>query len=328
MINKSKLIDICSDFDIIPSIIYAISINITNNFSSKLFRYTNNCFNIPVDKKWYGKCFSKNSGIIYDNYTECKENGAILYRSYDSCFESVKDFILYIKNYSASENGPCRYDCIFGMHDYKEILNDLIELDFPLKCFNISNYNAWYNDIISIIEKNKLFELDKEMEDLKLSKKNKKRDYSGKGRKNDITVIDFDHMYRVRLAWDKPDTQIFASPVYADALEQAKSHEGYKIYIDDDGELFEDPWANTKIKIESNNIPGIRSIIHPIAGKSIELKNELAYKNAIDKASFMSLTGTYYFYDSSIINNRAKITTHKNLPVKDPKYILGYIKIR
>jgi len=135
----------------------------------------------------------------------------------------------------------------------------------------------------------------------------------------------FEHMYRVRLDWDRPDTQIFASPILQDAIEYASSHEGYKVYIDDDGELECDPWIKQE-KEEVNN-PGYREIIHPIPGHIISLDKTPVYRTAFDKYPFNSFTGDYYFYDRTITNKRAKITTCSNVTKPDPSLIFGYIII-
>ena len=42
---------------------------------------------------------------------------------------------------------------------------------------------------------------------------------------------------------------------------------------------------------------------------------------------FRQISGRFYFYDSTIVNGRAKITATQHMPKKNPSYILGYINI-
>ena len=56
--------------------------------------------------------------------------------------------------------------------------------------------------------------------------------------------------------------------------------------------------------------------------------NTPVFKKAIDKTPFRYMTGAFYFYDNTIVHNRAKITTVKNdRNPCDPSLILGYINI-
>ena len=78
-------------------------------------------------------------------------------------------------------------------------------------------------------------------------------------------------MYRVRLDWDNPDTQIYASFIYEDALKEAMKHDGYKVYIGDDGEIFFDPWDKSEI-VDPDESPIAINIIQPKTGIEITLK--------------------------------------------------------
>lgn len=139
----------------------------------------------------------------------------------------------------------------------------------------------------------------------------------------------YQHIYRVRLEWDKPDTQIFSSPDLEAARVEAKSHDGYKIFIDDDGEMVEDPWAyrnEEPAPVKDEPIP----VRHPIPGKSVILVDELMYRTAEDKVSCRKISGTFYYYDNSVTCGKAKIM-EQNYDFKkirkDPSLILGYIKV-
>ena len=328
-INKKSFFDLiekdCIHFSntyrILPSVLVALAADISDYGSTRFYNKTLNIFKLPANENTIGWCYSKDTKKIYTKYSDCKENGAILYKAYGEPIESIKDFIIYIKNCRRSNNGPYRYTNVFDNKNYINSITALLESGFVTNYLNTWNENDWYNRIISIIEQNKLYELDNkiEWEDDTMSKKRKVKFQKFEPKNM--------HMYRVRLNWENPDTQIFASPNLDDALKYALSHEGYKVYIDDDGELVKDPWKKEEPEKTPIIIDNVKSVIHPIKGKSIKLDNTLIYKNAIDKSSFMKLSGTFYFYDSSITNGRAKITTHKDILTNDPKLILGYIKI-
>ena len=97
--------------------------------------------------------------------------------------------------------------------------------------------------MINIIEKYKLYLWDSEIKE-KIIKNN----IIEKENKNNMD------MYRVRLSWDNPDSQIYASAIYEDALKMAFKHEGYKVFINDNGEIFFDPWDRSVI-VEPDNTP-------------------------------------------------------------------------
>lgn len=142
------------------------------------------------------------------------------------------------------------------------------------------------------------------------------------------TKEEFNHMYRVRLDWEKPDTQIFASPIFEDAKKEALKHEGYKIYIDDDGILVDDPWAVVE-EVEEPTLPeNIKAVIYPVPGKKIVLKNATLYRTAIEKASRRKISGTFVFHDRTLVDGRAKIITQQNYDKgNNVKDILGWIEI-
>lgn len=136
-------------------------------------------------------------------------------------------------------------------------------------------------------------------------------------------------IFRVRLDWYNRESQTYAGTSYDSALEECMKHEGYKIYIGDEGKLFKDPWEEIKQKpVEPKEEEPYKSIIQVYKGKVIKLENEPVYKDFEDKAVMIRLTGRFYFYDNTITNGRAKITTNPDVYKPDPKYILGYIKVR
>lgn len=348
---------------IAPSVMAALAIDISNWGNNPQFQYTRNVYMLPVGENWYGKCYSKNTKKIYDSVDKCTEIGSSLYRVYGSHQDSVNDFISILMSSRRSKNGPLRYECLVRCTDYKESTNRLVRTGFMQAYLNRKE-DPWYaGRLQTIIEKYELYVWDEELkksikeEDNKMSNKSRRHIHVNRpltGNANNtveasivetaeeevvetveeevtyeaVPIVE-DHIYRVRLDWDRPDTQIFASPNYADCKEEAMKHEGYKIYIDDDGELFEDPWIGFyDKKDETPAYNGMKEVIHPIPGKVVILDNTPVFRKAIDKHPYCVLTGAFYFYDNTVVNDRAKITKVKNdKNPKDPSLILGYINI-
>lgn len=337
---------------IAPSVMAALAIDISSWGTSIDFSYTRNVYKLPVGDSWYGKCYSKDTKKIYDSPIKCTEIGASLYRVYSTHQDGIDDFISFFVSSRRSKNGPLRYESLIRCTNYIESSNRLVRAGFMQSYLNRKEDPLYAGKLQSIIEKYHLYEWDEELkkcieeEDNRMSKRRHIRANRNQSANIDNTidestavetqddivekqdVSDIAHMYRVRLDWERPDTQIFASPNYKDCKEEAMKHEGYKIYIDDDGELFEDPWENFYKKDEEIETPSIKEVIHPIPGKIIVLKNTPVYKKAIDKNPFCYMSGTFYFYDNTIVHNKAKITTVKsNENLSDPNLILGYINI-
>lgn len=351
-----------------PSVMAALAIDISNWGLDPVFQYTRNIYKIPVGDNWYGKCFSNNTKKTYDSVNICTEVGSVLYRVYSTHQDSVNDFISLLMSSRRSENGPLRYESLLRCTDYKESTNRLVRAGF-MEAYLNRKEDPWYaGRLQTIIEKYELFNWDEELkksiqEEDAIMSKNKRHVYVNRPLVNnsnndgvetmnlkeevliettsevedevveetvaEVSAPVIEHMYRVRLDWDRPDTQIFASPNYTDCKDEAMKHEGYKIYIDDDGELFEDPWVDFyKKKEEPVMVEGTKAVVHPIPGKVVFLDNTPVYRKAIDRYHYCTLSGTFYFYDNTVVNGRAKITRVKNdTNPKDPSLILGYINI-
>ncbi len=138
-------------------------------------------------------------------------------------------------------------------------------------------------------------------------------------------------IYRVRLDKDDPSTQIFISNNLDDAIEEANKHPGYMV-IDDDGNIMH---INNIIsgfdprKEDDRNT--MYNYLLPSTGKLVVLKGVPVYRHPNDTKPFREANGKYYFYDYTIINNRAKITENTNIatdPNRNPSMIYGYIDIK
>lgn len=154
---KKTCIDTCVANKITPSVVASLGIIISNWGTSKEFALTRNIYLLRTDNKWYGKCYSKDSGIIYDKVSDCKESGAILYRVYDDHRDSIKDFIYNLIESRRSENGPLRYASIIGCTDYKETVNRLVRHGFMQHYLNRVDDVEYISTIIAILEKYELF---------------------------------------------------------------------------------------------------------------------------------------------------------------------------
>ena len=346
---------------ICPSVMAALAIDISNWGTSKLFSHTRNIYAIKANKKdWFAACYSLKTNETYINPSKCDEYWLTLYRVYSNHQTSIYDFIELIASSRISSFGPLRYISLNRCSDYIEAIKRLQRAEFDIYYLNKKQDQSYWSHLQNLIEDYKLYEWDEELKKALEEEENtmsKKRhiyidrhtntinetveitdnvnivaenatDDIIKDNTNTEEIIE--HIYRIRLDWDRPDTQIYSSTDYTSAKEEAMKHEGYKIYIDDDGELFEDPWKGFyDVQEEPTEIdPDIKSVIHPIPGKSITLNNTPVFKKAIDKAPFCYLSGNFYFYDNTIVLGRARITRIKNPKnPSDPHLILGYINI-
>lgn len=343
-------------YKICPSIVASLAIIESSWGSNRIFSFSRNIFHLRTDSNWYGKCYNDKNHIIYNRVSDCPIVGAILYKVYNSHQESIIDFYRYLLESRRSKNGPLKYQSIINCFDYKETLNKLVRAGFMQHYLNRNDDISYIQKILAVIEKYELYIWDMslkesiKMED-EMSKKHKNRIATAPQNlavkniivKEDNTMIgaeennieleqptleSFSHMYRVRLDWEKPDTQIFSSPIYEEAKKEAEKHEGYKIYIDDDGVLFEDPWIKVEEEEQAPKNPAIKSVIQPIPGKIIYLDDTGIYRTAIAKVPYKYISGKFMFYDYTVSNGRAKIITEQNFKTgKSVEKILGWINI-
>ena len=344
-------------YKICPSIIAALAIIESNWGTNRIFSFSRNIFHLKIDSNWFGKCYNDKNQLIYEKASDCDIIGAILYKVYNNHLESIEDFYLYLLESRRSKNGPLKYQSIINCLDYNETLNRLVRAGFMQHYLNRNDDISYTQRLLAILEKYELYLWDMSLkESIKLeeemSKKHRNRiatvpqiavkpivvdeDNTTIGAEETInneleqpTLESFQHIYRVRLDWEKPDTQIFSSPIYEDAKAEAEKHEGYKIYIDDDGVLFEDPWIKVEEKVEPPQNSNIIRHIQPIPGKVIYLEDTGVYKTAIAKFPFSYFSGKFVFYDYTVSNGRAKIITENNFKNnRTVEKILGWINIR
>ncbi len=318
---KPTVMSSCNKYRICPSIIAMISILKSSFTTTREAAFARNLFNLTIDNSWFGKCYSKTSGKIYNSRSECKEVGAILYRAYNNYNQSIEDYVEYIATKKRFKDGPAKYQAIINDFDYKSCIDKLVRAEFIQDQFRLNDSTMFIQDkLIGTIEKYELYIWDSEIEPEKIVEIQKE--------KEENAIMNPINIYRVRLDWERPDTQICASINYEDALKEAMHHQGYKVYINDDGEIFFDPWDNSEVVEPSTDPTAVTDII-PKVGLEIYLEKRAVYKDAKAIKPDKYVTGTFYFYDNTAFNKRAKITKVKGIKYMkpDPAMIYGYINI-
>ena len=357
---KDSIIKNCNNERILPSVFTSIAIKSSNWGNFVDVGYSKNLFNLTANTKdWYGKCYNVNNNKIYNSKSECKDKGAILIRAYNNYSESILDYISFVINYRRGNNGPLKYSSIKNCTDYKDCINRLIRCGFMQDQFYKINDIVEIQELIKIIEEYKLYNWDKEVIDIikeeNVMSKNRQRmivrSENQSTNQNNIVeetqenitesieeveaidTEDIQEIYRVRLSWDNDESQIFASPDSDLAIEEAKSHTGYKVFVGDDGELFNNPWEVVETTEEVSESNGVKDLIIPVAGRKIILKKEPVYDSPNSTSPIKYATGVFYFYDYGTYGkngSRAKITENSNIvndKRRNPKMIYGYINI-
>lgn len=342
-----------------PSLVAALACTISN-FGSSDLSLGNNIFNYPA-YNWGKKIISKRSLTIYENRSACKEK-APLYRAYDSFSDSCEDFIDYLVNSKMNDSGRLMYPGIKDIKGYRELSDYLVRHDFYKTFIGISNNNIVYIEgIIATLEKYKLYELDSliKEDNIEMSKRNKNKKINVEVNKNveeeskdldsvldellsedEENIVEDNNdklfnmedgiLFRVRLSWDNPESQIFASPKLEDAEEESRKHSGYKVY-NPNGDIVFDYWANTSDLNKMVEDDGTTELILPATGKAVLLKNVPVYPKPYSNKPSKYANGIYYFYDYTIQNRRVKITENANIANeinKNPSMIYGYIDMQ
>lgn len=333
---KNECINSGKEYNILPSFLMMMAITISDFGEYTPCVLSKNLYLLPT-KDNYSKCYSLDSQKIYNNSKEAyeKEVGVSLISVYDNYNDSIKEFAKRIATTRRSENGPYKYQNLIGCRDYKEFIEKMCRDGLIEEYYHRIPDNIFIGSMINTIENYKLYELDSILEENSVSKRNR-RNY-----KIDIQEVqeteevctnkeelmeECREMYRVMMDWNNPETQIFASPIIEDAIEEAFKHEGYKVY-NSNGELENDPWViKEEEQAETSNV---KKLIIPQGGERVVLNKTPIYQSANSKTPFKYLSGDdFYYYDGSIVNNRAKITKNSSaFLIKNPILILGYIDL-
>lgn len=340
--TKSTFINIIKDIsilagnncNILPSVIGALAIKESDWGTDNDSKLTNNLFKEKVDGEWFGKCYSIKTQKYYNLPSESPEDKRLLIKVFDNARDSIQSWATYLSETRRSPDGPLKYAAIFDDTSYVSVIEKLNRTGYFKDHTRLKYDDVLYrSDIINIIENNDLYIWDNSFKEKISMSKKKRRNSNIEESANTNNSSSFEapkHIYRVRTSWDKHDSQIFASPSYEDAKSEALKHEGYKIYIDDDGELFEDPWIEVHEAMEKESrakerkkISGIVEVTLPQTGRPVDLKDTPVYASASINTPFIRATGRFYYYNNTIVYNRAKIAKTPNpTSIKD---IYGYI---
>lgn len=315
--------------------------------NSLLATKANNLFGIKVNDDWNGPAYSKETKEYYDDKTDAVSVTA-LFRAYDSWEDSMDDRTQYLLTRKI-DSSRYRYHNLIGVTDYKEAAKLLVkdgyatDPNYANKLVNIIEKYSLYKYDQEVIEEEKtgdnLYRVRKDWEDeasqliaasslenaSKVADENKGyKVYNFKGE----VVYDPNSngyvLYRVRLEWDKPQTQLVASRSLNTAKDTAAEHSGYKVF-DEDGIVVYDPWTNANV--ETNNTPGTNKVIIPIIGGQVILSNTAVYRTSVDKVPFVFMSGTYYFYEDKIYNGRVRVTKFKDCIGNCPNHVMGFVKL-
>ena len=350
-----SIMDISKKNNILPSVLGANAILESSWGSTNVCQLYHNIFNMTADSNWTGKVYSLDSSKIYKSKNDCTEMAPILLKVYNSYSECINDYVTYISTIRRSKNGPLKYGTIIGDLDYKSVVDKLLRHGYLQDHLHKQYDQLYYSNTISIIEKYELYKWDYEfkkevMEEENVVAKTIKRNLNvniqahntndqntdkngGEAKevrkdngiqeeanledKNDDDVI-----YRVRSSWEDEDSQLLATTNLMEAKTEACSHTGFKVYSGDDGTLIEDPW-DEKEKVTK------QYIFTP--GKALMLKECPLYKDYNDTKPVMGITGTFYTYNSHIVNNKIRISKSNDISKlngKDISVILGCIDVR
>lgn len=313
--------------------------------TTELAKEANNIFGIKVNEDWNGPSYSKETKEYYDNKIDAV-NVTALFRVYDSFEDSIDDRTNYLLTRKVDSN-KYRYRNLIGVTDYKEAAN-LLVLD------GYATDPNYATKLINIIQKYELDRYDKEiMEEMnasdnlyrvrktwedkdsqliaaKVLENAKKVADDNPGYKvfnynGDMVydpLMDGDILYRVRLTWDRAETQLIAAKNLNNAKEVAEKHSGYKVF-DEQGKIVYDPWK----KEDPVEQDPINKVIIPTIGATVILDNIGVYRTSNDKTPFVFLSGKYYFYEDKTYNGRVRITDRLDSIGSCPYHVKGFVRL-
>ena len=158
---KAPCVSTSKKYGILPSVMAAIGIDISKFGTTNEFCITRNVYMLPADKDWYGKVYSKDTGVIYDKASDCSD-GSILYRVYTDHQDSVKDFVEYIAMSRRSKDGPFRYASLFRCKEYIESVSRLLRAGFMESYLHDIGDIPYHSKIVKIIQDYALYTWDNE----------------------------------------------------------------------------------------------------------------------------------------------------------------------
>lgn len=290
----------------------------------------NSIFRTKLGNNWYGACYDTETHNKFDRSEDAIASDTLI-RAYETLADSLEDWAVGLINARKSPDGPFVYDDLIGEKDYKKAIEVFLLTEYYTDPVNSSK-------LISLIENYELFKYDKEVERdivkaggdmfrVRQNWKNPKDELiATKDLGNAKTVAESkigyrvfdmvggmlydpwisDDLYRVRLDWDKPATQLFVSPILELAKIEAAKHVGYKVF-NPIGEVVADPWAKDP-EVDKPSPPNkpVSAVILIPKGLVI-LNNTPIYRLSNSDSPFIFLTGRYIFHNVDIYNGRVRI---------------------
>lgn len=310
--------------DMPASVLAGLSAYISNYGKDKSVESTNNLFKNRTDKLWSGKVYNTNTDTIEDT-----GDGLKVYDSIDTCFS---DFAEYISTEPRFPNNPniLKYENALESNSYEDFINELYAAGF-LKAAKLRD-NNFVDNVVNIINENKLYKWDKEALDMSKEEENKKITLSDKVEiKEDVkTSPKKEEIFRVVLDLDgDKESKLLVTSNLDEAIELCKKHPGYKVYNKDNHIVYPNlsEGGGSSLKDESS----VSSPIILQLGTAVELNSTPVYRSYDDKLPFASLSGTFYIYDTIINNGRTRLSTTNNpnkINGKDPGVIIGCIEVK
>lgn len=332
---------------ILPSILASQAILISQYGMETHSLLSRNLYHLTVDDKWEGMCYNKDDSKTYANKQLARDNSKvtapILYRVYNDFYESIEDYANFLLCTRRSQNGPLKYNKnLTNIRDYKEFIDVLWRNGYAQDFLHIPDGDIVYkNDWIYLIEELKLNEWDMFVieETDRMSNRARRKAMKSFSKSVDVSSIqemenenkktftEDDPIYRVRKTWEDQPSQLIATQDIDIAMSEAMKHAGYKVYVGENGELFKDPWVKTQEPVEEAPKTLINEVNVIQARMPITLNKKIpVYNSYVSKKPHFYISGTLYFYDNVVKNNKVKITktAYKD---KTKNVVIGYVSI-
>lgn len=343
---KSSCIDIGLHNKILPSILASQAILISNYGMDVHTMFSRNLYHLVVNDTWDGLCYSKDDQETFSNKESARKNSKvvapILYRVYDNFHDSIEDYTQFLLTERRSPNGPIKYNkSLTSIKDYKEFINVLVRNGYMENVLHMNKDEIYINDWIYLIDELRLDEWDKEIlgEIERMSSRSKRRAMRSYNKEVDIASVkeiensnkkvfnDDDPIYRVRKSWEDLSSQLIATQDIDVAMSEATKHAGFKIYVGENGELFNDPWENIQENTNKEPDSPIKKVNVIQSRMAVTFPNKVpVYNSYIAENPKFYISGTVFYYDNIVRNNRVKITKTNNFD-KNKNIVLGYIDL-
>ena len=334
-------------YKVLPSILASQAIFTSNYGLDVHTMFSRNLYHLMVDDKWDGICYNKDEQKTYANKELAKKESTVvapvLYKVYNDIYESIEDYANYLLTERRSPNGPLKYNKgLTNITEYKEFIEVLWRNGYARDFLHIADGDIIYkNDLINLIQDLRLYDWDTMIWEgiNRMSNRAKRKAMRSLSNSIDVASIkemeeankkvfkDDDPIYRVRRSWEEQSSQLIATQDIDKAMSEAMKHAGYKIYIGENGELFKDPWVKTQDQDDKKpkSLINVVNIIQARMPVVLEKKTPV-YNSYVSKKPQFYISGTLYFYDDTVKNNKVKITRTNKLN-KSSNVVIGYMDL-